>query len=311
MGIQSLMRSDYVRPEYIGLVLGSFIAALIFKEFKSRAGSSSLVRFILGLCGMLGIMAFWGCPVRTLLRLGGGDLSALIGLAGLACGVGIGVLMIRSGFELTRPKDIPLILGLSFPLIMAGLLVWIFLTRSEIALPRAPLGLALSAGLIVGFLAQRSRFCIMSSIRNVYLMKSLMPLVAVASVVGSALVVNAALGQLHWGLFGQPYAHSNIVWGLLGMLAGGIAFTLAGACPTRQLFLAGEGNLDSFVFLLGMLAATWLAQKLGFVVQPDTVVLDNVLVGGPNQVGMIAVVASLLVCLVVGFGLRKRRGAVL
>jgi hypothetical protein len=306
-GVQALLPADFIRPEYLGLVLGPFIASITFREFHARAGSSTIIRFILGMCGLLGILAFWACPVRTLLRLGGGDLSALIGLAGLTGGIGIGTIMIRAGFELGKPKDSPLALGLMMPVVMLGLLTWVIFARSDNPLPRAPLGLALGAGLTVGFLAQRSRFCIMSSIRNVFLMRSWVPLLAVGSVVASALVVNAFLGQVQWGFTGQPFAHSNIFWGVLGMVVGGLAFTLAGACPTRQLFLSGEGNIDSVVFMLGMLTATWIAQQLGFTVAPDTVILDNVFVGGPNMAGMIAVIISLLVCLIIGISMRKPR----
>jgi YedE family putative selenium metabolism protein len=39
---------QYLRPEIIGFVLGSFIAAHAFKEFRSRGGSAPLVRFFLG-----------------------------------------------------------------------------------------------------------------------------------------------------------------------------------------------------------------------------------------------------------------------
>src|SRR5690554_1458907 len=39
---------QYIRPEIIGFVLGSLIAALVFKEFKPRGGSSPLIRFVLG-----------------------------------------------------------------------------------------------------------------------------------------------------------------------------------------------------------------------------------------------------------------------
>ena len=38
---------------------------------------------------MIGALVFLGCPWRTLLRLAGGDLNALVGLAGLAVGIGL------------------------------------------------------------------------------------------------------------------------------------------------------------------------------------------------------------------------------
>ena len=39
---------QYFRPEVVGFVCGSFLLALLTKEYKSTAGSSPMVRFILG-----------------------------------------------------------------------------------------------------------------------------------------------------------------------------------------------------------------------------------------------------------------------
>ena len=67
---------QYMRPEIIGFVLGSLIAALVFKEFRARAGSAPIVRFVLGAFAMIGALVFLGCPWRALLRLAGGDGNA-------------------------------------------------------------------------------------------------------------------------------------------------------------------------------------------------------------------------------------------
>ena len=59
-GALGLHRADvvqYMRPEILGLVLGSLIAAYLFKEFRSRAGSAPIVRFVLGVFAMIGV--FW------------------------------------------------------------------------------------------------------------------------------------------------------------------------------------------------------------------------------------------------------------
>ena len=36
---------------------------------------------------MIGALAFLGCPLRMIIRLGGGDLNALVALVGFACGI--------------------------------------------------------------------------------------------------------------------------------------------------------------------------------------------------------------------------------
>ena len=76
VGLHSAAKVQYVRPEIIGLVLGSFLMALASKEWKARAGSSSALRFVLGAFVMIGALAFLGCPLRMVLRLAGGDLNA-------------------------------------------------------------------------------------------------------------------------------------------------------------------------------------------------------------------------------------------
>ncbi|MFN3535784.1 MAG: YedE-related selenium metabolism membrane protein, partial [Desulfatiglandales bacterium] len=53
---------QYMRPEIIGFVLGSLIAAYLFKEFRPRAGSAPVVRFFLGVFAMIGALVFLGCP---------------------------------------------------------------------------------------------------------------------------------------------------------------------------------------------------------------------------------------------------------
>ena len=60
---------QYLRPEIIGFVMGSLVAALIFKEFRPRGGSAPIIRFLLGAFAMIGALVFLGCPWRAMLRL--------------------------------------------------------------------------------------------------------------------------------------------------------------------------------------------------------------------------------------------------
>ena len=46
LGVHPAAAVQYIRPEIIGLVLGSLIAALIAKEFMPRGGSSPATRFV-------------------------------------------------------------------------------------------------------------------------------------------------------------------------------------------------------------------------------------------------------------------------
>ena len=91
LGLHSAAAVQYIRPEIIGLVLGSFIMAISHKEFSARGGSAPVTRFVLGMFVMVGCLMFLGCPFRMILRLAGGDLNALLGLAGFVCGILAGV----------------------------------------------------------------------------------------------------------------------------------------------------------------------------------------------------------------------------
>src|SRR4030042_5037665 len=85
-GALGLHRADdvqYMRPEIIGFVLGSLLAASLFKEFGPRVGSAPIVRFVLGAFAMIGALVFLGCPWRAILRLAGGGGNAILGLLGL------------------------------------------------------------------------------------------------------------------------------------------------------------------------------------------------------------------------------------
>ncbi len=113
----------------------------------------------------------------------------------------------------------------------------------------APLIVSLVIGLFIGFLAQRSRFCTMGAIRDLILFRQPHLLTGFVALVVAAFVTNLILGQFHPGFAKQPVAHTMGLWNFGGMVLAGLAFALAGGCPGRQLFLAGEGDGDAAVCL--------------------------------------------------------------
>ena len=98
LGLHQASIVRYIRPEIIGLVLGAMIMALAGKEFKVRGGSSPMTRFVLGFCVMVGALMFLGCPLRMVIRLGGGDGNAILGLVGFIAGIFVGTLFLKKGF---------------------------------------------------------------------------------------------------------------------------------------------------------------------------------------------------------------------
>ena len=302
---------QYIRPEIIGFVIGSMIAAYMFKEFRPRVGSAPIVRFVLGAFAMIGALVFLGCPWRAVLRLAGGDGNAILGLLGLTGGIWIGTLFLKNGYNLGRTQSTHATVGWMLPLIMLGFLVLmlifpqiegqaqsgvLFYSLKGPGAMHAPLIIALIVGLGIGFLAQRSRFCTMGAIRDVVLFGQTHLLTGFLSLVGFAFLTNLALGQFHPGFAGQPVAHTMHVWNFAGMVLAGLAFALAGGCPGRQLFLSGEGDGDAAVFVMGMIVGAGFAHNFGLASSPKGV--------GPH--GVAAVVVGMAVCLFIGFTMRKK-----
>ena len=310
LGLHRAAVVQYMRPEIIGFVLGSLIAAYAFREFRARAGSAPIVRFILGAFAMIGALVFLGCPWRAALRLAGGDGNAIFGLLGLIGGIWVGTLFLKGGYNLGRSQSTHTSVGWLLPLTMLGFLVLmlifpqvegqdksgvLFYSLKGPGSMHASLFVSLVIGLCVGFLAQRSRFCTMGAIRDFVLFKQTHLLSGFITLVVVAFITNLILGQFHPGFEKQPIAHTMSLWNFGGMVLAGLAFALAGGCPGRQLFLAGEGDGDAAVFVLGMIVGAGFAHNFGTASSAD----------GVGPYGIAAVIIGLLTCLFIGFTMRK------
>ncbi len=303
---------QYLRPEIPAFVLGSFIAALAFGEFRSRTGSAPIVRFFLGAFAMIGALAFLGCPWRALLRLAGGDLNAIVGLAGLTAGIAGGVGFLKGGYSLGRSYTGKPV-GWVMPAFMLMLIV-LALFKSSLLIysekgpgaMHAPILVSIGAALAIGFIAQRTRFCTMGSLRDILLLKDFHLVSGVAALVVVAFVMNLILGQVSWGVALQKIGHSNHLWNFLGMILAGLCFAMAGGCPGRQLFLSGEGDGDAGIFVLGMITGGGFAHNWALAGVPDKLVEGTLKVGGPGFNGQVAVVVGILFCLVIGFAMREK-----
>ena len=260
---------QYFRPEIVGIVLGAVLMAFIGKEFKPKAGSAPVIRFTLGAVVMIGALVFLGCPLRMVIRIGGGDLNAIIGLVGFILGILVGIFFLKKNFSLGRAYKQGKVEGLAFPvMLVAGFIISIVgvafaVSTSGPGSMQAPLWLALGAGLIVGALAQRSRLCMVGGIRDAVLFKEFGLLAGFGAILVAVLVGNAINGSLSFGMEGQPVAHTEWLWNMLGMMIVGWGCTLLGGCPLRQLVLAGEGNADSAITVLGMIAGGAAAHTMG------------------------------------------------
>lgn len=256
----------YLRPEIPGLVLGAFAAAVVSGQFRPRGGAAFVPRFVLGFVFMVAALVFLGCTVRVWLRVGGGDLNAVIGAAGLVVGIAGGSALIRSGYALPASRAVSRPAALAVPGLAAALLALALLTGGAPAflalapaVKRAPIALALLAGLALGVVAQRSRLCTTGGIRDLILWRRPEKLVGIAGLIAGALAANALLGQLRFGFAGQPIAHTDALANFAATAVAGLAAVLMGGCPLRQLVMAGEGDADAGGALAGMVTGALFA----------------------------------------------------
>ena len=121
---------QYARPEIIGLVLGAFLISVATKEYRSTAGSSPMIRFVLGVIIMIGALVFLGCPLRMIIRMSAGDMNAWVALVGFILGIATGVFALKKGFSLGRAHVTNKVNGAVLPVIVTGILVVALCTSS-------------------------------------------------------------------------------------------------------------------------------------------------------------------------------------
>lgn len=314
LGLHRAEAVQYIRPELVGLVLGSFLLATAKKEFSPRGGSAPVTRFVLGFCVMIGALMFLGCPFRMILRIAGGDLNAIVGLAGFVCGILIGTYFLNKGFSLQRTYRLPASEGIIWPIVQLGLIALLvaapafILFSPEGAGPgakHAAIAISLAAGLIVGAIAQQTRLCMVGGIRDFILFRENKLLLGFVAIFFAALITNLVLtygmggSYFKLGFAEQPIAHTDGLWNFLGTLVMGFGCVLLGGCPLRQMILSGEGNADSAIAILGLTAGAAFAHNFGLASSGKGATLN----------GQIAVVVCLAVVLAIAcantFGKKK------
>ncbi len=111
--------------------------------------------------------------------------------------------------------------------------------------------------------------------------------------------MNIVMGKLNVGFAEQPIAHADGLWNFMGMVVVGFGAILLGGCPLRQLVLAGEGNIDSAITVLGLILGAAFAHNFGLASSPK----------GPTPGGQIAVVIALVLFVVIGvMNIKKETG---
>ncbi len=275
LGFHRAALVQYLRPEISGFILGSLVISLFAGEFRSRGGSSPIIRFFIGMAMMIGALVFLGCPLRMVLRLAAGDLNALVGLFGFIFGIYLGVLFLRRGFSLGRSYNQSFGNGMAISVIAAIFLTFvvtapafIFFSESGPGAARAPFLISLAAGLIIGIAVQRSRLCQAGCFRDLILIKDPHLLYGSLAIFAVALIGNLALGYFNLGFENQPVAHTDGLWNFIGLAIVGLGATLLGGCPLRQTVMAGEGDSDAAMAFLGLLFGAAVSHNFGLAASP-------------------------------------------
>lgn len=125
---------------------------------------------------------------------------------------------------------------------------------------RQHLALALLLGLAFGFLLQKGGVAKYHVLIGVLLLEdwTVVEVMLTAIAVGALGVhVLHALGRVAWRV--EP---TRLLANVLGSTLFGIGFGLNGYCPGTQAAALGQGNLDAFAGVAGMLAGSWIFAEL-------------------------------------------------
>ena len=297
---------QYIRPEIIGMIFGSFIVSLLIRE-KFSVHLYPVIYFFGGVFTMIGVLIFLGCTVRVFVRLGGGDLNAVFGLLGMITGIGTGTFFIKKGFSLPEKEKtfnsksytyiMPVISAILFLLLI---LKPGFVSFSEkgIGSQHSPIILALIGGLIIGVLTNYFDLGFNSGFRNLLSGKMENPQILFpVSIIVFLLILNFVSKNLNIGFADQPAAHSFQLWNFLGLFIVGWIGSLLQGCPLQQLVKSAKGNLNSIFFVTGMFLGAGFLHRIDGVSTPKAVPFN----------GKISLIAGLIFMLVISVYYSRRK----
>jgi uncharacterized membrane protein YedE/YeeE len=110
-------------------------------------------------------------------------------------------------------------------------------------------------GLMIGYLGQRSRLCMVSGYRDLVLMRAGVSLTGVFGVFLGAAVGYSVFSLTGGNLPAYPMwdseTQSSLFVPIMSAFGFGVVALLAGGCPFRMHILAGEGNASCWLYLIG------------------------------------------------------------
>lgn len=178
------------------------------------------------------------------------------------------------------------------------------------------LGAGFGLGALLGWLAQRTNFCVMGAVADAVTMGSFERARQWALAVAVALLGFTLLRELGWVSPAQTlHGGTRLLWAshAVGGLLFGIGMVLASGCGARTLVRVGGGNLKSLVVLIVMgLAGFMTLRGLTAVGRSETVDRLWVELHAPQDVASLLglnpwIPAALLAALLLVFALRGER----
>jgi uncharacterized protein len=267
----------------IMLVLGSMISALFAREFAVRIppAGEMIKGFIGGALMAIGATVGIGCTIGSFFSgipaLSGGAIIFSIGLF-------LGVLVALK-YILWEVEKLPGISsGKSYTLLTGSGKFGVWQTFLALFIAAGAMALAyfyytkdekvltwfIVIGLILGFICQRSRFCIVASFRDPFMTgesHSSIGVMAglVVAVIGFTLIKTIGVGaagdaalrakEMTW-VFPHFWARAAI-----GGFIFGIGMTVAGGCAVGTLWRTGEGHVKLWLSALGFLLISPISKK--------------------------------------------------
>lgn len=172
-------------------------------------------------------------------------------------------------------------------------------------------GGGLVLGATFGFLAQRSRFCMVAAVSNYVLMRDKRQLDAYLAAVAVAVAGTAILEFSDWVQVAQSaFRRPALNWA--GALGGGLMFgvgaMMAGGCASRTLVRSAEGNIGALVTLIAFALAGmatlfgvldpvrgWLSSSASFHLQSSDASVASLLAVPQWTIPSLVVAACLIV----------------
>lgn len=303
----------------ITMIIGALGSALMGKEFAIRvAPKGELVKGLIGGIFMgIGAVLGMGCTVGGFYTgwpaLSGG---ALVFALGLFVGVFMAVKYIlwemdafpgissgKSMIYLASPAK-----GTSWQplagvvvLVIGALLALLYDGGTEKAL----IGFVL-IGLMIGVVLQRSRFCIVRTIRETFLSGDSEPTVAIIAGILVGMLGFTVIKIMEIGSETSGVSPNFWVPSLVGGIIFGIGMTIAGGCTVGATWRAGEGHVKLWLALVGIVFTMPLAGeyiKPGFLDMLPSSMNQSVFL--PDTYGYVGAVCIMLLVLLLWYVFAK------